>query len=144
MTRGAIDAAVIRRHLSALDEILKGLEAHRGKSAELLRSTDERWIVERGLQLAAQNVLDIATHLVAGSGLDAADYASAIDRLADIGVVTPEFAAVLRPLAGFRNVLVHGYLAVDPRIVHDVLNHRVDDLQRFSNDVETWLAKDAG
>lgn len=34
-------------------------------------------------------------------------------------------------LAGFRNVVVHGYQAVDLRILTDIVEHRLDDLLAF-------------
>jgi uncharacterized protein YutE (UPF0331/DUF86 family) len=34
-------------------------------------------------------------------------------------------------MAGFRNVLVHGYDAVDLAIVRDVVEHRLGDLLAF-------------
>jgi uncharacterized protein YutE (UPF0331/DUF86 family) len=34
-------------------------------------------------------------------------------------------------MAGFRNVLVHGYAAVDPAIVVDIVAHRLDDFTAF-------------
>ncbi len=34
-------------------------------------------------------------------------------------------------MAGFRNVLVHGYTAVDPSIVRDVLLHHLGDPEAF-------------
>lgn len=89
MTAGKIDPSVVRRHLLALQTVLGALEPHRGKPIEALAAIDERWIVERGLQLAAQNILDVATHLVAGSGREAVDYTSAIEQLGSIGAVTP-------------------------------------------------------
>lgn len=108
MTRGQPDPEVIRRHLGALREALVNLRRHAGRKApELLASADLRWAVERGLQLSVHNALDIATHMAAASGLDAPDYASAIDRLAELGVLPAAFALRLRPIAGFRNVLVH-------------------------------------
>ncbi len=38
---------------------------------------DERWAVERGLQVCAQNCIDIATHLATSAGHSLTDYASA-------------------------------------------------------------------
>jgi uncharacterized protein YutE (UPF0331/DUF86 family) len=37
----------------------------------------------------------------------------------------------LRAAVGFRNVLVHGYAAVDPAIVRDVLTNHLGDLLAF-------------
>ena len=141
MTRGQPDPVVIRRHLAALREALSNLRRHAGRSAAELRvDADMRWIVERGLQLCVQNALDIATHLAAASGLDSPDYATAIDRLAEITVLSPEFALRLRPMAGFRNILVHGYLQVDLDVLERVLHEKLQDLEEFAVRVEASLA----
>jgi len=131
---------VIERHVSALDGAVGQLRRHTGRSLEALRaSPDEVWAVERGLQLCAQNVLEVATHLAASAGKDAPDYAAAIDRLAGLGVLSAEFAARLRGIAGFRNVLVHGYLEVDLARVHEVLNERLADFGEFAARVRDYL-----
>lgn len=142
MTRGQPDPEIVRRHLAALREALANLRRHAGRSAQDLRANaDLRWAVERGLQLCTQNTLDVATHLAAASGLDAPDYATAIDRLAELSVLSAEFTTRLRPLAGFRNVLVHGYLQVDLSVVEDVLRHKLNELEEFAVRVETYLAR---
>jgi uncharacterized protein YutE (UPF0331/DUF86 family) len=142
MSPGRLDARVVRRHLSARRGALRNLRAHQGRSAaELATNADLRWIVERGLQLAAQNVLDVATHVSAARGQDAPDYASAILGLGDGAVLTPAAARSLRDLAGFRNVLVHGYLDVDlqVQVVEEVLGTRLDELEAFADSVQRWL-----
>jgi len=142
MTRGQIDPEVVRRHLAALREALLNLRRHAGRSAaELRANADLRWAVERGLQLCVQNTLDIATHLAAASGLDSPDYATAIDRLAELSVLSVDFASRLRPIAGFRNVLVHGYLQVDLEILERVLRDRLPELLEFSDRVEEYLGR---
>lgn len=140
MTRGQADPEVIRRHLAALREALGHLTSYSSRTAAELRSSAElRWAVERGLQLCVQNALDIATHIAAASGLDSPDYATAIDRLAELSVLPAEFAARLRPLAGFRNVLVHGYLKVDLAIVERVLREELKDLEALAAHVEKYV-----
>jgi uncharacterized protein YutE (UPF0331/DUF86 family) len=82
MHAGLVDHATLRRHLLALDEALTELSKHAGRAPELLLTDlSERWSVERGLQIAVQNVLDIATHWAAAAGVDAPDYATAVDEL---------------------------------------------------------------
>jgi uncharacterized protein YutE (UPF0331/DUF86 family) len=128
--------------LLGLDEALRNLRRHQGRSLEWLRSDpDARWAVERGLQLCAQNSLDVATHLAASAGLDAADYASAVDRLAELGVLPRDFAARFRGVAGFRNILVQGYLSLDVGRVHSLLNEHLEDFTDFARHVEGWLAR---
>jgi uncharacterized protein YutE (UPF0331/DUF86 family) len=142
VTRGRPDRGVVRRHLLALGEARRNLERHAGASlAQLRKDRDLRWAVERGLQLCAQNALDVATHLAASSGLDAPDYATAIDRLVELSVLPAEFAARFRGVAGFRNVLVHGYLEVDLEILHRVLNQQLGDFAEFAGYVERHLER---
>ncbi len=142
MSPGQLDVAVIRGHLLALDEAVQALRRHQGRPLETLTSSsDERWTVERGLQLCAQNALDVATHLAASAGREVPDYAAAVDQLAAIGVLPAEFAGRFRAIAGFRNVLVHGYLRVDPQLVHVLLNERLDDFVEFARLVNAYVAE---
>jgi uncharacterized protein YutE (UPF0331/DUF86 family) len=88
-----------------------------------------------------QNALDIATHLAAAAGLDAPDYASAIDRLAELSALPAKFASQFRAIAGFRNVLVHGYLEVDLDLVQRILAEQLGDFAEFAAHVEAHLAR---
>jgi len=140
MSPGEIDVQVVRRHLAALRESLRVLATRSGVSLEDLDTdTEERWVVERGLQLCAQNSLDIATHIAASRGRDVPDYASAIDELGRLGVLTHEFAQEFRSVAGFRNVVVHGYLDVDLDVLHALLHDRLGDFESFAVQIETYL-----
>ena len=141
MGPGEIDVQIIRRHLAALRESLEVLAAHSGVSLEELHTdTELLWVVERGLQLCAQNALDIATHIAAGRGRDVPDYASAIDELGRLGVLDQDFVREFRNVAGFRNVLVHGYLDVDLDVLHALLHDRLGDFESFAGRVEAYLA----
>jgi len=141
MGPGEIDVQIIRRHLAALRESLEVLAAHSGVSLEELHTdTELLWVVERGLQLCAQNALDIATHIAAGRGRDVPDYASAIDELGRLGVLDHDFVREFRNVAGFRNVLVHGYLDVDLDVLHALLHDRLGDFESFAGRVEAYLA----
>jgi uncharacterized protein YutE (UPF0331/DUF86 family) len=140
MGPGEIDAQILRRHLATLRESLQVLSTHRGVSpAALDTDTEARWVVERGLQLCAQNALDIATHIAASRGRDVPDYASAIDELGRLGVLSREFASEFRNVAGFRNVLVHGYLDVDLDVLCNLVNERLSDFEAFAAQVENYL-----
>jgi len=69
--------------------------------------------------------------------------ATAIERLAELGVLPRPFAASFRAVAGFRNVLVHGYLKVDPHAVHRLLNERLEDFSEFARLVTAYLEAQA-
>jgi uncharacterized protein YutE (UPF0331/DUF86 family) len=132
----------VTRHVLALRRAVANLRRHsKVTAAQLLPDSDLRWTVERGTQICVQNVLDIATHIAAAAGRDAADYASAIDRLAELSVIPADFAAELRRLAGLRNVLVHAYLDLDVEVLARVAGERLGDLERFADLVESWIAR---
>ena len=140
MTQGRPDPEIVRRHLGAMTEAIQNLRRHAGRTADELRANaDLRWTVERGLQLCVQNALDIATHVVAAAGLDAPDYSTAIERLGELGVLSADFATSIRPMAGFRNVLVHGYMQVDQVVVASVLKEKLADFEEFGRCVEAYL-----
>jgi uncharacterized protein YutE (UPF0331/DUF86 family) len=98
-----------------------------------------RDIAERNLEVAAQCVLDISHRLISlAGGAKPRDYYEAILRLGETGVLPPEFAAHLAPLAGFRNILVHEYLTVDWVEVYRNLQ-QIADLAKFAELVREWL-----
>ena len=140
MSPVVLDPSLVRRHLLALDAAVQTLRRHAGRPPELRADLEERWIVERGLQLCAQNCLDVATHLSASAGVDVPDYAAAIDALVGLGILPAEFVARFRGIAGFRNVVVHGYLSVDPAILYKLLDERLDDFAIFAAHIEQYLS----
>jgi uncharacterized protein YutE (UPF0331/DUF86 family) len=137
---GEVDAQVVRRHLLAIREALGVLANHAGAPLSALEANhEERWTVERGLQLCAQNVLDVATHIAAAEGRDVPDYASAIGELGSLGILPPDFASEFSSVAGFRNVLVHGYLEVDLPLLHRLLNEKLNDFETFTAHIENYI-----
>ena len=73
------------------------------------------------------------------AGLDAPDYASAIDCLTGMNVLPAAFGARFRRIAGFRNVLVHDYIEVDLEVVARVPDENPDDFEEFARLVERHL-----
>jgi uncharacterized protein YutE (UPF0331/DUF86 family) len=145
LSPGSLDARIVQRHLVALDGALAQLRKHVGRPLSLLETDlDELWAVERGLQIASQNALDVATHIAATSGKDVPSYASAIDELASLGVIEAAFARRFRAIAGFRNVLVHGYLELDKSKLHTLLNQHLDDFAQFATAIRTYLPGPGG
>jgi len=59
--------------------------------------------------------------------------------MGDAGILPPDFAARIAPMGGFRNVLVHMYLVVDPRKVYDFVQHNLDDLEQYVVHVSRFL-----
>jgi uncharacterized protein YutE (UPF0331/DUF86 family) len=65
------------------------------------------------LLMVCQLVIDLAGELSARRGMPFEDYRQAIRNLAGMSLVSPDTVAALERLPGFRNVLVHEYVALD-------------------------------
>lgn len=78
---------------------------------------------------AIQAALDIASHVVSARHLGEPETNRALfDLLRREKLVSQDLADALHAMAGFRNVLVHGYAEVELRVVHDILENHFDDL----------------
>ena len=100
----------------------------------------EERFVEHTLQLAIQAALDVASHIVSDERLgEPATNRELFDRLAAGGWISRELAARLGDMAGFRNVLVHGYQDVDLNVVVDAAANRLGDVVAFVNAVRKRL-----
>jgi uncharacterized protein YutE (UPF0331/DUF86 family) len=95
---------------------------------------------ERYLQVSVEICLDVTRHLVATENLGEANtHAEAFERLAQAGIIPPEFVLTGQRMAGFRNRLVHLYWDVEEAVVYDVLQNRMGDFDSFRGYVLTHL-----
>lgn len=101
----------------------------------------ERRFVEHTLQLAIQAVLDLASHIVSDERWgEPESYAELFSTLATHRLIPAVLAPRLRQMAGFRNLIVHGYAKVDPAIVATIASRDVQDLLDFVTAVRESLA----
>ena len=130
-----VDRAVMERRLRALQGFIDGLRSRFAGMglATFVSNEDARLIAERLLHLACEACIDMANHVIADRGAEQPEsYRQTFELLGKLGVVAPELATALQRMAAMRNILVHGYLAVDPAKVHDVAVHRLADLEQFA------------
>ena len=100
----------------------------------------EERFVEHTLQLAMQAALDVASHIVSDESLgEPQSNRHLFDLLARAGWLEATLAGHLSRMAGFRNVLVHGYDDVDLAVVEDIVRNRLDDLLEFAASVSRRL-----
>ena len=122
---------VIRKRLNRLDEYLEILLHLQHYSYEEFISNPERYgSAERFLHLAIEAITDIGNHVIADEALGTVDRYSDIPRiLAERGYIDEALENRWIRMIGFRNILVHAYLDIDHRIVHETLHKGLEDLQ---------------
>lgn len=128
--------ALLQRYVSLLRELAE-------QPLETVQADPHvRGSAERYLQLAIETALNTGHHVIGGLGLrQPADYADVFRILGEAGILDPDFAAEIEPMAGLRNRLVHVYWEVDPEQVHTLLRTRLDDFDRFAEEVTAALER---
>lgn len=141
-----LDKPVVQRHLLELERTVAALRQLQGLTvSELEHSLEKRWAVEHGLQVAIQSLLDIGNHVLVAAGVnDIEEYADIIDRMGQMGILPEEFARAIRPMAGFRNLLVHAYTRVNPAKVHQMLQTHLGDFEIFCQHIQRYLDRQPG
>lgn len=136
----------VRERLLRLEEVISRLEELDRLDRHALRTNfRDAWAAERGLQLGAEIVFDIGNHILSACfGVSAQDYEDIITQLAARGVIDGSLRDRLKGLGGFRNVLVHGYLRVDPDRVAEHLAAAPSRFSDFAGAIREWLTRTVG
>lgn len=125
------DPALVAKKLALIETCLSDLQRLARPDA-IDTDVRERRFVEHTLQMAIQAALDVASHIVSDRRLgEPRTNRELFDLLHRDGWIDDALTTALRNMAGFRNVLVHGYDDVDLRVVHDVLDTHLGDLTAF-------------
>ena len=133
------DAELIAKKLALIETYVRELRTLADPARIDVDVREERF-VEHTLQIAVQAALDVASHVASAERLgEPRTNQELFELLQRGGWIDAPLASALRSAVGFRNLLVHGYAAVDKRIVRDVLENRLDDLVSFAEAVRARL-----
>lgn len=110
--------AELHRHLDHLEELRPRVGGWQDLERDLSLHND----VLFSLLTVCQLVVDVAGELAARRGDRFEDYTEAVRSLARDARFPPELVEDLTPLPGFRNVVVHEYVALDLRRVVEALD----------------------
>ena len=125
------DPELVAKKLALIETCVRELQSLARPEAIRADVREERF-VEHTLQIAIQAALDVASHIVSDERLGEPETNRALfDLLARAGKLPADLAATLRDMAGFQNVIVHGYQDVDLAVVEDVLRNHLGDLLAF-------------
>jgi uncharacterized protein YutE (UPF0331/DUF86 family) len=129
--------------LAKLHDYIEKLRPFQAKSEEEIAADYiALWAVEHGLQMAAQCVFDVCTHVVSDVSTEhPASYRELILSAGRLGLMPEEFSQRFSSLAGFRNVLIHEYAKVDASEVYRNLHDGLADFDRFAEYVRLYLER---
>ena len=91
----------------------------------------DEWALRYGLFESIQIVIDLACHMAGKYNLGVTkSYADCIGKLAEHDYIDSKLSKRLIAAVGLRNLLIHEYVAVDPKRLYGFLEH-VKDFERF-------------
>ena len=127
-----VERDVVLAKVAVIDRCLTRIAEVRADRAA--RSTvDAEDIVVLNLTRATQAAINLASHVVATEGYGLPDTVAGAFALLEMkGVINTELASRLRKMVGFRNIAVHNYQTIDPRIVDAIVAGPVEDLRTFA------------
>jgi len=100
-------------------------------------SPDVKDIAERNIQVAIEGCLDIAKIVISSKELpEPKDNKGVFTVLAEAGILSDASLKFLVPMAGTRNVLVHGYDKVDDSVIYGVVKRHLDDFSAFLREIK--------
>ena len=134
----------MEKKIKAVQDRVKRLEqlsATLSSFGKYQASPDAKDIAERNLQVAIEGCLDIAKVVISSMELpEPKDNKGVFTTLAEAGILGNESLKFLVPMAGTRNVLVHGYDKVEDSIIYGVIKQHLKDFAVFLKEInENYL-----
>ncbi|MFO8054235.1 MAG: DUF86 domain-containing protein [Bacteroidales bacterium] len=127
--------AEAQQRISKLKELANKLNSFE----EYVSSRDNMDIAERNIQVAIEACLDIGKIIIANQGLhEPSDNKGIFSVLAESGIITKESLSFLMPMAGTRNILVHGYDRIDNALIYGIIKKHLNNFEDFLNQVRDY------
>jgi uncharacterized protein YutE (UPF0331/DUF86 family) len=136
MSPGVLDRRTLERRLEQLESYIGDVEQLGPITLDGLLNRTLHLALERALFLCTQAALDIAMQIVTARGRAAEGYADAIDQLVVLAILPRPFAEDFRKMAGFRNVLVHGYTNLSNPVLIEVATTKLSHFRMFITHVQ--------
>lgn len=136
-----ISKEVIQTRLKKLELCIQKLRPL-GKMSkkEFLANSVAQDIADQNLQVAAECLLDIGGHIIAEQGFPLPqDNEDVLRILKHNNIISERLADDLKGLGGFRNILVHDYLGIDYKKVHDYLSSKLVLFEKFASEVVSYV-----
>jgi uncharacterized protein YutE (UPF0331/DUF86 family) len=125
--------------LAKVSTIRKAVATIRSLESEL-PGAEKEWmrldLTVLNLQRAVEATIDVASHLISANGWELPrDARHALEILVTRGVIPGALLKVLHAAIGFRNIAVHDYTKLDPRVVRGIAADHLGDLEEFADEV---------
>ena len=140
-----LDIYRIRTRIQEIRKRVLELEKHYKEIAKkkFVKDTRLTAAAERNLQVAIQACVDIANHIIAALGLErpVKETTEVFNTLGSERIIPESFVGTMKKMTGYRNILVHGYLTVDPNKTYGYIQDNLGDFSTFAKHIEKFIEK---
>jgi uncharacterized protein YutE (UPF0331/DUF86 family) len=128
-----IDKNLIVAKAGKVDGHLRRIKVKRSVPLEeFLGDLDRQESILFNLQMAIQNCIDIAAHVISDEELGVAGSTNEMFyMLQENGYLNPELTEKMVAAVGFRNLVVHEYGKIDLPKIYQIANESIDDLEEY-------------
>lgn len=132
----AIDKTLVNSLLDNLKTAISRIENMDISMEHILEDEDIQDLLDRRMQVAIENCIDIATHIAAGMELPRKEHASDVFLLlGENNIISKEVSKKLAGAVGLRNILVHEYIVMDYKLAYSDLKDKLSDLKTFAKEM---------
>ncbi|MDF1613073.1 MAG: DUF86 domain-containing protein [Stygiobacter sp.] len=134
------DLILIEKHINYFFQDFENLKKYNNITEEdLKKNIDLLWIIERGLFLCIQNILDMYVHIVSSDFNYVWEYYSDIpDILEREKLITQKEKDLFIQIIGLRNRLSHEYISIDKKVLVNIMNNNLNDLVMLVSKVKDY------
>ena len=128
----------IKAKIAVVQERVRRLSGFKKLAFEAyLKNLTVKDAVERNIEVAIQACIDIARIIIKREGFrEPEDNKGVFVVLSENSIISEDSLKFLIPMAGTRNVLVHGYEKIDDAIIFAVLKKHLSDFNVFLKEIE--------
>jgi len=138
-----LDRELIEKKLRRIEEFLREISLVEVNTFdEFDRNIMVRRFIERNIELAVEQMVDICKHIVSSLDLrEPQTYSECMDILHEAGIIGSNNLDTYRSMIRFRNLLIHGYDGVDSSITFGIYKKRLEDFRCFIKEIRAFLLK---
>ena len=126
---------LVEERVSKLKSMSQKIDSFEG----YISSRENIDIAERNIHIAIEACMDIGKIIISNMNLkEPVDNKGIFSVLAEAGVINKKSLGFLIPMAGTRNILVHGYDRVDNALIYGIIKKHLQDFDKFLSQVSAY------
>lgn len=141
MTSAPIRAAIVAEKIAYAREMLAAIRRLPLKSYDEFRADFRNAAAaESYLRRSLESVFDLGRHILAkGFAAAPAEYKELVAALVKNEVLSREEGQILRPMAGYRNRMVHFYQEIGSEELYNICLNELADIERICDAFVSWI-----